>query len=167
VSLAAAPRVVTYGATATLTGTLSSQAAGEQLTIEQEQCGASAFSKLTTVATATGGAFTSAVQPLKSTTYQVRYKSVTSSQVTVRVRPRITLGKVAPRRFTIRVRAADSFAGKSVAVQRFNAATRRWVLVRYAVLRAGTGAVAPTVSSSVTVTLAVLSNFPALVLLTL
>jgi plastocyanin len=155
VSLNGAPRVLTYGGKSALSGTLSSQASGEQLTIEQQQCGASAFSKLTTVTTTTGGAFTYAAQPLKNTAYQVRYKNATSSQLTVRVRPRITLGKIAPRRFTVRVRAADSFAGKSVAVQRFNAATRRWVLARYTVLRAGTGAVAPTVASSVTFTLKV------------
>ena len=71
------------------------------------------------------------------------------------VRARLTLGKIAPRRYTIHVRAADSFAGKSVSVQRFNATTRRWVLVRYTVLRAGSGAVAPTVDSAVTFTLKV------------
>ena len=53
--------------------------------------------------------------------------------------------------FTTRVIVSS----KSVSVQRFNAATRRWVLVRYALLRSSSGGVAPTVESAVTFTLKV------------
>jgi plastocyanin len=155
VSLAVAPRLLTFGGKVTLTGALANQKVGEQVTVEAQQCGATAFAKVTTLTTATAGAYSYAVQPLKNTTYQVRYKNATSSQVTVRVRPRITLGKIAPRRFTVRVRAGDSFAGKGVAVQRFNAATARWVLVRTAILRPSSGVIAPTVQSAVTFTLTV------------
>lgn len=153
ISLAAAPTIVTYGGKVTLSGTLSTQKAGEQLTIQQQPCGASAFATATTVTTTTGGAYTFAVQPTTNTTYRVQFKNATSTTVSVRVRPRITLGKVAPRRFTVTVRAGASFAAKAVAVQRFNASTRRWILVRYATLRAGSGSVAPTVTSAVTFTL--------------
>lgn len=152
VSLSVAPKLVTYGGKVTLTGTLANGKAGEQVTIEAKQCDAAVFSKLVTVTTTTGGAFTSTAQPLKSTAYQVRSKNATSAQTTVRVRPRITLGKIAPHRFTVRVRAAQSFAGKYVVAQRYNVALRRWVSLRAAVLRPGTGGIAPTVVTSVTFT---------------
>ncbi len=152
VSLSVAPTLVTYGGKVTLTGTLANAKPGDQVTIEAKQCDASAYTKLATVTTTTGGAYTYATQPLKNTSYQVRFKNSTSTAVSVRVRPRITLGKIAPHRFTVRVRAAQSFAGKYVLVQRYNVALRRWVSLRSAVLRAGTGSVAPTVVSSVTFT---------------
>ena len=155
VSLSVAPALTTFGAKVSLNGALSNQKSGEQVTVESQQAGATSFTKLMTVTTTTNGAFTYSVQPLKNTAYQVRYKNVTSAAVTVRVRPAITLGKVAPRRFTVRVRAGDSFAGKTFAVQRFNTVTRHWVLVRTALLRTNTTGVAPTVISSVTFTLAI------------
>jgi plastocyanin len=152
ISLAVNRTLVGYGGAVTLSGALSSQRANEQVTIEARACGATSFTRVTTVTTTAAGAYSFTVKPLKNTTYQVRNRAATSAQVSVRVRPAITLGKVAPRRFTIRVRASDSFAGKAVAVQRFNAATRRWVLVRYVALRANSTGVAPTVISSVTFT---------------
>ena len=155
VSLQVAPGVVTFGGRVTLSGTLSTQRSGEQLTVEAQACGESSFTRLTSVTTTTGGAFSVAVQPLKNTTYQVRYKNQTSSPVSARVRPRLTLGKIAPQRFTVTVRASDSLAGKVVSVQRWNAATLRWVAVRSAILRANSSGVAPTVVSSVTFTLKV------------
>jgi plastocyanin len=155
VSLAVAPRLLTFGGKVTLTGTIANQKVGEQVAVEAQQCGATAFAKVTTLTTTTGGAYSYAVQPLKNTTYRVTYKNASSTTVAVRVRPRITLGKVAPHRFTVRVRAADSFAGKGIAVQRFNTVTKRWVLVRSAILRPSSGVVAPTVQSAVTYTLTV------------
>jgi plastocyanin len=155
VSLAIAPRLVTFGGAVTLTGTLSNQRAGEQVTIEAQPCGETSFQRVTTATTTSGGAFTVATKPLKNATYQVRYKNATSAQVAVRIRPRLTLGKVAPRRFTVRVRASASFAGKAVAVQRFSTVTRRWVLVRYATLRGSSAGIDPTIESAVTFTLTV------------
>jgi hypothetical protein len=143
---------VSYGGAVTLSGILSTQEANQQVTIEAQQCGAAAFTKIATAVTTTGGAWNFTVKPLKNTAYQVKVKNVTSPQLTVRVRSAISLGKVGLRRFTIRVRAADTFAGKAVSVQRYNSATRRWVLLRYATLRANTTGVAPTVVSSVTFT---------------
>src|SRR5215211_4291059 len=128
-SLTANKRLVGYGGAVTLSGILSTQEANQQVTIEAQQCGAPA---------------------LTNTAYQVKVKNVTSSQLTVRVRAAMSLGKVGLRRFTIRVRAADSFAGKAISVQRYNSVTRRWVILRSATLRADTTGVAPTVVSSVT-----------------
>ncbi|HLM35616.1 MAG TPA: cupredoxin domain-containing protein [Gaiellaceae bacterium] len=149
-SLTANKRLVGYGGAVTLSGILSTQEANQQVTIEAQQCGAPAFTKVGTAVTGTGGAWNFAVKPLKNTAYQVKVKNVTSPQLTVRVRAAMSIGKVGLRRFTIRVRAADSFAGKAVSVQRYNSVTRRWVILRSATLRADTTGVAPTVVSSVT-----------------
>ena len=151
-SLTANKRLVGYGGAVTLSGVLSTQEANQQVMIEAQQCGAAGFTKVGTAVTGTGGAWHFAVKPLKNTAYQVKVKNVTSPQLTVRVRSAMSLGKVGLRRFTIRVRAADSFAGKAVAVQRYNSVTRRWVVLRSATLRANTTGVAPTVVSSVTFT---------------
>jgi plastocyanin len=150
ISLTANKRLVGYGGAVTLSGVLSTQEANQQVTIEAQQCGAPAFTKLATAVTTTGGAWSFSVKPLKNMAYQVKVKNVTSPQLTVRVRPAISLAKVGLRRFTIRVRAADTFAGKAVSVQRYNSVTRRWVILRSATLRANTTGVAPTVVSSVT-----------------
>ena len=149
-SLTANKRLVGYGGAVTLSGVLSTQEANQQVMIEAQQCGAAGFTKVGTAVTGTGGAWNFAVKPLKNTAYQVKVKNVTSPQLTVRVRSAMSLGKVGLRRFTIRIRAADSFAGKAVAVQRYNSVTRRWVVLRSATLRADTTGVAPTVVSSVT-----------------
>jgi plastocyanin len=152
ISIAISRGLLAYGGSVTLSGSLANQRSGESVTIEAKPCGASSFTRVATATTAGGGAWSSTVKPLKNTSYQARNRNQTSSQVSVRVRPSISLGKVAPRRYTVRVRASDSFAGKTVAVQRFNAATGRWVLVRYTILRANSTGVAPTVISSVTFT---------------
>src|SRR5215208_4836209 len=149
VSLNANKRLDNYGGAVTLSGVLSTQETGQQAQVEAQQCGAPNFAKVGVAVTAAAGAWNLAVKPLKNTAYQAKVKNVTSSQLTVRVRPAISLGKVGARRFTIRVRAADSFAGKAVAVQRFNSVTKRWVLLRTARLVANNTGVAPTVISSV------------------
>jgi hypothetical protein len=102
------------------------------------------------VTTTGGGAYSYAAQPLKITTYTVRWKSAASPSVTVKVRPRLRLGKIAPRRYAVRVFAAQSFAGRVAAFQRYNRLRRTWVTVRRVILRPGTGAVSPTVISSAT-----------------
>lgn len=152
VTLGAAPKVVTFGGKVTLTGVVSNQQAGETVTINAVACGGTAQARVGTATTGTGGGYSFQVQPLKNTTYQVKWKNADSAAVAVKVRPRIRLGKVTPTRFTVRVFAADSFAGKYVTFQRFNAVLKRWANVRTALLRANTTGVAPTVISSVTLT---------------
>jgi plastocyanin len=152
ISIAVSRALVTYGGAVNVSGSLADQKSGETVTVESKPCGSTAYARVATATTTSGGAYTTTVKPLKNTSYQSRNRNQTSSQLTVRVRPAISLGKVAPRRYTVRVRAADSFAGKAVSVQRFNAATGRWVLVRYTTLRANSTGIAPTVISSVTFT---------------
>ena len=129
-SLTAAPQLVLYGGQSTLSGRLGTGQANQKVDIFAQECGASALTKLTTVTTTTDGAYTFAVQPRRNTTYESRFRALKSTRVLVKVRPQVTLRKLAPRRFRVTVLAADSLAGKFVIFQRFSSVQRRWVRVR-------------------------------------
>jgi plastocyanin len=150
VSITATPKAVVYGAKVTLAGKLASGQAGQSLQLLAQQCGASGSTPLATVTTTTGGAFTyQAKPPLMETAYTVKLsKNSTSSAATVKVQPRLRLGKVARHRYTVRVLAAQSFAGKSASFQRYRSATKRWVTVKHVILQANSTGVAPTMVTS-------------------
>jgi len=149
-TLAAKPQLVIYGGNVTLTGTLSNHKVNENVDVLATPCGQSAATKVTTVQTTTGGAFTAVVRPLKNTLYTVKVKSTTSKAVSEKVRPKLRLRKLAAHRYSLRVFAARSFAGKYGIFQRFNGTLGRWVTVKRVLLRANSTGVAPTVISSVT-----------------
>jgi len=149
-TLAAKPMIVVYGGKPALSGVLSTQKAGENVDVLGTACGDTAASKVITVATTTGGAFSTLVQPLKNTAYTAKVKNTSSQPVTVKVRPRLRLGKVAVKRYSLRVSAAQSFAGKYGTLQRYNGTLKRWTIVKRVLLRANSTGVAPTVISSVT-----------------
>ena len=148
VSLSLLPKVVIYGRKATLSGTLSSQQTGSSLQVLAQACGQAAPTRIATVTTTAGGAYSYQAQPLKNTVYTVKYKSSGSNAVTVKVRPRLRLAKIAPHRYSLGVFAAQSFAGKYVSFQRYRLALRRWVTVKRVLLRANATGVAPTVITS-------------------
>ena len=131
VSLAAAPSVVTYGVQTTLSGTVSSQTAGEKVDILAQVAGDNAYKVITTVTTTAGGAFSYAVAPSKNTSYEARTKLagvplVTSAAVTVKVRPKVGLSRRSLNHFKVSVTASDSFVGKYVVFQRYIASTGKW-----------------------------------------
>ncbi len=148
-TLSAKVQALVYGGQVALTGTLSNQKVGENVDVLATACGQTAATKLTTVQTTTGGAYIAVVKPLKNTVYTVKAKNTSSPAVTVKVRPRLRLGKVAPHRYSLRVFAARSFAGKYGTLQRYNATLGRWVTVKRVLLRANSTGIAPTVISSV------------------
>jgi len=148
-TLAAKPQLVTYGGNVTLSGTLSNQKVGENVDVLAKPCGQAAQTKVTMVQTTAGGAFTAVVRPLKNTLYTVKVKNTTSNAVSERVRPKLRLRKLAGHRYSLRVSAAQSFAGKYGTFQRYNGTLGRWVTVKRVLLRANSTGVAPTVISSV------------------
>lgn len=148
-TLSAKPLTVVFGGRTTLSGALSSQKVGENVDVLATACGTTAATKVTTVQTTTAGAYTAIVQPLKNTVYTVKAKNTSSQAVTVKVRPRLRLAKVAPQRYSLRVLAAQSFAGKYGTFQRYNGTLRRWVNVKRVLLRANSTGVSPTVISTV------------------
>jgi plastocyanin len=140
-SLTAKPLVVVYGGSSTLSGVLSTQKAGESIDVLAQKCGASAATKLTTVTTTTGGAFTTTVKPLMNTAYTAKDKSLSSAAVTVKVRPALRLAKVGAHRYSLRVTAGSSFAGKYASFQRFSASLHRWVAVKAVPLKTASSTV--------------------------
>ncbi len=145
ISLTAKPLPTIYRVTVTLSGILSTQETGANVDVLAQQCGANAATKIGTVQTTAGGAYTSTARPLMNTAYTTKAKNITSSAVTVPVRPRLRIAKVAPRRYSLRVFAAQSFSGKYVSFQRYNGTLRRWVAVKSVLLRANSTGVAPTI----------------------
>src|ERR1700693_5750129 len=98
-TLAVTPQVLVYGGKVMLTGTLSSHAVGANIDVLAQQCGQTAATKVTTVQTIAGGAFTAGVQPLENTTYTVKSKAVTSNAVAVTEKPLLRLVKTAQHRY--------------------------------------------------------------------
>jgi plastocyanin len=151
VNLQVAPQLVVFGAKVTLSGALSNHKSGESLQVLAQTCGATSATAAGSVTTTTNGAFSFQPQPLKNTVYTVKSKNSTSNAVTVKVRPRLRLAKLAaPRRFSVRVFAGESFAGKYATFQRYSALVGRWLKVRSVLLRPNSTGVAPTVISSAT-----------------
>jgi len=113
---------VVYGGSVMLSGKVSNHKTGETVDVLAEAFGASSFSSLGTVSTTTGGKWTDVVKPTIETAYRATWMGVTSSTVTVKVRPLITLTLInlATGRFSTKVTAARSFAGKFVLVQRLS-----------------------------------------------
>lgn len=153
-TFAATPRTVVYGGRTTLNGNLSTQETGQNVDVLAQPCGASAPAKLATATTTTGGAFSFVAQPTLNTQYGARYKGVDSPTTQVNVAPKVRLAKLVAGtalvagKYSARVTAAQSFKGRYVALQRYNAATARWVFLRSIVLRVVTPGVAPTVTTS-------------------
>jgi plastocyanin len=134
-SIAARPQTITYGGATTLSGNVSSSQANERVRVMAGACGSNTLANVASVDTTAGGAWTLAVRPLKRTVYQASWRNVTSPQTTVSVRPRMSLRKLTRGRLLVRVAAAQSFGGKLVSLQRYNPSTRRWVRIRFVVLR--------------------------------
>jgi hypothetical protein len=129
VGAAATPQTVTistsrpsvvFGKSVTLSGKVSNSKAGESVSVLAEPFGTSTFAGLATVQTVSGGHWSEVVKPTIETSYEANWKGATSSTVSVKVRPLITLSLVNPATgsFSTKVSAARSFAGKFVLVQR-------------------------------------------------
>ena len=160
VTLAASPTVATYGGSTTLSGTLSTQQAGQKVDILSQPCDAKNAKSIATVTTTSGGAFTYTAQPDMNTAFQARTLpaagSTVSSTATFSVRPKVTLSRLARgrhvTRFSVRLAASSSFVGHAVVFQRYNRVTATWASVRTVLLRAAFPSALPlpgtTVSSS-------------------
>ena len=142
-TLTAAPKVALYGRSAALTGQLASGQVNQKVDLFAQECGAPALTKLTTVTTTAGGAYSYTAQPRRNTSYQARFRSSSSLQALVKVRPKVTMRKLATRKFRVTVQAAESYAGKFVRFQRYSLVRRSWVTVRSVALRASSTLTTP------------------------
>lgn len=126
VSITSTRNVGILGDATTLSGTVSSKQAGENVTVVAKANGRPPTSYLLT--TTTGGAWSLQVQPQMNTTYQAQYEGATSATVNATVRPRITLEKVGRSRYLAVVVAARSMAGKTVNLTRWTPGAG-WVMI--------------------------------------
>lgn len=116
------PNIV-YGGSVTLSGKVSDNKAGQSVQLIAEAYPATSFSPLgSPVTTTAGGHWSEVVKPTIETSYQATWKNATSSAVTVKVRPLITLALVnlSTGTFSTKVTAARPFTGKFVLVQRLS-----------------------------------------------
>ena len=148
VTLKAAPTVVAYGGTTTLSGVLSTQKTGQSIDILEQPCGQTAFKKLAAATTTTGGAYSYAAKPTLNTNYQAKNKGATSPTVAIKVAPLLSLKKLALGKFSVSVTAAQSFVGKYVVFQRLR--TTKWVTLKKVTLATAKTTTAPTQVTSAT-----------------
>lgn len=148
VSLTATPPAITYGGSTTLGGSVSTLAAGETVTVNAQECGKTGFTKIATLATVAGGAWTFVAKPTLNTIYQAGWKNAKSGQLTVKVAPRVVLKRIRTGRFSASVTANESFVGKYVVLQRFVRIRRAWKTVKRVPLRTVKPGIAPAMISS-------------------
>ena len=146
-TLKAAPTVVGYGKTTTLSGTLSTGKSGQTVTVESQECSKNTFTKVATVTTGANGAYSYVAKPNLYTNYRTRAKSATSPMAALSVQPALRLRRLAARKFSIQVSAAQSFVGKFVYFQRYTK-TKKWRNVTTVTLRTLKAGTAPTQISS-------------------
>jgi plastocyanin len=134
VTLAASRRVAPFAAPVSLSGVVSSQQAGESVTLSGQPCGSTSFTRVAEATSTAGGSWTLTVKPTLNTVYRARWRSTDSPPLTVNVRPAIRLTRVRSR-FTVRLTAAQPLTGKVVFFQRFRPAVKRWATLKRVTLR--------------------------------
>ena len=129
VTLATSVPVVKFGTQVTLSGAVSNKRAGETVTLTALPFGQTTKQVIATLQTIANGAFSFNVTPQVNTTYQAQWKGSESS-VAVQVQPLIKLPFVSHSGwFHFYVTAGESFAGRSVYLQRFTL-LHTWINVR-------------------------------------
>jgi hypothetical protein len=146
-SLFAQPESVIYGAKLTLTGEISSKKAGVDVNVLAMPCGRNTATKAATVQTTAGGEYTAGLRTARNTVYTVQSGTTKSSEAPVKVQPRLRLGRTGAHHYSLRVFAAQRFAGRVATIQRFNGS--RWIFVKRVRLHANSTNILPTVISSV------------------
>jgi plastocyanin len=121
VTIGASLPIIVYGHAVTLSGSISSGLADQNVTIYQQPYPQASFAQLTTLKTTTGGVWQLILSPAPKilTNYQARWNGRTSINVMVQVRPRIRLS-YRNGKFTTAVQSATSHAGRSVMAQRLS-----------------------------------------------
>jgi plastocyanin len=137
VTLTSSRQTATFAAPVTLTGVVSSQLAGEKVTVSAQECGKTAFTRVNDATTTAGGNWTLGVKPAIKTVYRAGWRTTDSPVVTVNVLPTVRLSRVGSR-FDARLTAAQAFTGKFVLFQRYRPALRRWATIKRVTLGAAT-----------------------------
>jgi plastocyanin len=126
-TLGAGNPILVYGAETSITGTVSSGAANEPVVITSRPYGSATVQQVSTVMTGQGGGFSVTVKPDILTTYSAKWKTATSQDVSVQVRPKLSLLPYAGR-FRASVTAPVSYAGHTILLQRLSS-FGQWITV--------------------------------------
>lgn len=122
-TIAASSAIVMFHRPVNLSGMVSTGAANEGVAVYARPINSSSFILLATVLTRSGGAWSDPVRPKIQTTYEVLWRGEASSQLTIRVRPFVTLALSSRGRFVSHVAAGRSFAGHVLRLQRLTRGT--------------------------------------------
>jgi plastocyanin len=132
VSIGASVPIATYGDNIQLSGAVSTGAVGDMVSVFAQPWGQLSFVKIADVLTTTNGAWAYATSgdstPQLLTFYKATWKGKESAMVQVAVSPRLTLTRSGGK-FRARARAAKSFGGHWVYVQRLTS-FGQWVVVK-------------------------------------
>jgi plastocyanin len=119
-SLALSAPVVFYGTPVTLSGSISTGAANQTVSIEKQPYGQAAPSPLAVVKTAPGGTYSFAVTPDLYTTYVAHWGNVTSASVVAQVAPKLRLAAGRNGYMKVTISAPVSLWHKHVVLQRLS-----------------------------------------------
>jgi plastocyanin len=129
VTLGASQPIIVYGGSIALQGQVTTGQVNQQVSIWAQPLGQASYAQVATVLTTTNGVWQYVgVKPQLLTSYQARWGSRASQAVTVAVQPQIGIGYSHGYLYT-RVKAATSFARKTVALQRLSR-FGQWVTIR-------------------------------------
>ena len=145
--------VVNYGASATLTGTISGASAGDTVSIMARPGIARSLQVVGSTTTDANGNFSKTVLPRMRTVYVAKGDGATSDGLAINVRPLIRLSHLANGSLYVRLTAATKFVGHYVTVQAF--VHGRWVGVKRVFLTHRSSGISPTIFSTATFRLSV------------
>ena len=109
---------VLSGHSAVLTGRISSGVAGLRVGISSKKYGRPAIARIATVTTRSGGSWSLKIKPTIQTTYQAHFGSSASRALTIGVQPAVGVEELGNGNLSVHVRAARSFAGRLIQLQR-------------------------------------------------
>jgi hypothetical protein len=145
VSLNASARVVTYGHSVTLSGTVAGSS-GDAVTILARPGVARSAQALGTTTTDSNGNFSKSVIPRMKTVYAARALGAQSQNVSVNVKPLLRLRHIVGGKLLVQLTAAKSFVGRYVNAQAF--VHGRWQTVKRVFLTRRSFGVSPTIYST-------------------
>lgn len=117
-TISAAATSVLFRRSTMLTGSVSSRRSNESVQIWAQKLSGSSFTLVATVLTGTNGTWGIAVEPTILTVYKAVWNGAASANVSVAVRPIVTLRRLSKGRFATFVLAGRPFTGRYVQLQR-------------------------------------------------
>jgi plastocyanin len=128
VSVGVSPPIVLAGGSVRITGAISPAAVGDTVIVYAQPYPLASFVEIARVQTTTNGVYDFSHTPTILTAYKVTWKGKESAVVRTAVSPALSLVRIGSW-FVVRARAAKSFSGRWVYVQRLNQ-FGQWVSLR-------------------------------------